>query len=576
MEKFRHLTLFAHQFYSNLIKPLDRKTVLLILILPFIRILILILTAMATPENYVFTPVGANDMFLILLMKSHEWNFQHPYFPEKTVFIDPILTSTFLYVSLGTLSYILHIDYFLFLILFEYFIGILYLLVFAFLIRYFIKSNEFTGILLAIVSPGILILPYFIELSGLPFFHYLRDSSVLLPISPLFATVNRSYIALSQLFGLIGIYFATKRRIIFSGIMTGLSSLFYPQIGFVFLLVSITYLIIDYKEKLEFNYHQFFRNAIFMIFLFILFSFPWITIYLMDPSFIDLYRKFHFTSEGNVTKLFAHYFFLLIFSFSIIFLTIFRARSSTIYKIQIIGIFLILFLFSLFSITGNTSFFMITLFILALSSISILILNNRNINKLEKLVILWFLLSFLFISIDSSYAPWNPSRILFTILFPLIILSYKFLSPKWLKTFILFGIFTIFVTTILYFIYGASLSPGSLDSHYWKKADYNSLQYLKSLPDAQSRVAVQGDLKIVVPYFTGKQSIPPEAFYYPDKPDKFDILFSNNVSYEEKLLSIKENKIKYILITNSLDNYTFLKRIHQDDENIIYIFNETY
>jgi hypothetical protein len=208
-------------------------------------------------------------------------------------------------------------------------------------------------------------------------------------------------------------------------------------------------------------------------------------------------------------------------------------------------------------------FYIEALFFAAVFAIGVIFFKREN--RTERFLILWLLLTLSIAIVNPAYIFWNPNRIIFLLIIPMAIVTYKFIPAK------LFLPIAIVFLLLWSFQMGLALYKGNEPDHpnYWSAGEFEALKFLNGLPDG--RIGAEDDkFSFSIPYYTGKKSLPPVSHYYPDTPGIYDTIFSDSADPKAKQDDILRYNLSYLIVSRSLDNYDFLTRIYEKNGIKIY------
>jgi len=245
------------------------------------------------PINYEFVGLTTDEAITFGLMNSPSMNFLNPWNIDKNenIFTTLSLTTPYIYVPLGMLAEAASITPLAMNAIAKIVFNIIFFLVAYNFLAVFTKRQN-TAMIIFILVSGISGILYFL---ALPF-----GKDVLNSIGNMFAYYEfekvtllhyQLYYNLPKITGMLAILFYSKNRVILSGFLLGLTTLFYPVYGFGFFVGIFIYAVIFSKKLMDLA-----KNIVKVGVITFIFLLPWTYMYLSNPAPFKLYSAEYFSS----------------------------------------------------------------------------------------------------------------------------------------------------------------------------------------------------------------------------------------------------------------------------------------
>lgn len=556
-----------------------KKWIILIFVLSLINPLNYLLFILYHPSDVTF--VGfSDDGLMISLMQAPARNFEDPWSIEgNSVFYNPIVGSTYLFILLGILPLIINIPIYTAFILYKFIFAFVYYIVAYNFMKFFIKDKKLlsTSFLLFLLSAGlggiIYILSFiFFNQEYLPVIGYAITSEFdeLGAQAHSLSHIPRLYYLIPEILTYLTLLaFATKRKIL-SGFLLGLTGLFYPMAAIISFFVLLIYFLTTNYEKNYLNLvNKIFVNFYIILIIAFIFFTPWLITYLQAPFYFNVIRSSAF---GNFPflKILVSYALTLPFAFYYLMkkrMPVFRNKWFLLSSFLILGLFTIeqiypysegsqLFnkLLISFSLLNTIKFvfnysFYIEVIVILYTFFVIFIIINSKIKGYEKFLFSWLVFFIIISGISPNYIGLFTSRFGSLILMPLSILAgYGIIEYSKKKKINYKNVLVLIVILSLPSLMGfnARLQKEGreigLPNVYLSNNDYNALLFLKS--QLKDRVFASEKISVFAPVYANQNAVFFSGRVHEYVNDYME--FFGNSSDERKSQILAKYKIKYV------------------------------
>ncbi|MBI2578450.1 MAG: hypothetical protein HYW26_01935 [Candidatus Aenigmarchaeota archaeon] len=239
-------------------------------------ILLIIVLSLTGPAhyalNYFFPPEGTvfvgytDDAYMLTLMKSWGNDFNDPWsFDGGKVWHNPLIGSTYLFLILGLIPWLLKINLYVAFVFFKFLFALIYYIVVYNLISVFVKDTNRRNIafVLFALSAGIGGIIYILarlifgptEYLGLIGYAFTREFDELGAVAHSLTHVFRLYYVIPETTAYLSLLFFINNRKLISGFFLGLTFLLYPMHAVSMAIVLLLYVVIKngfrVKETLQ-------------------------------------------------------------------------------------------------------------------------------------------------------------------------------------------------------------------------------------------------------------------------------------------------------------------------------------
>lgn len=519
--------------------------------LPEKKILILIvILSLVGPFNYAinyfFPPQGTvfvgytDDVYMLTLMKSWGANFNDPWgFHQYKIWENPLIGSTYLFLLLGIIPFLLKIDVYAAFIFFKFLFALIYYIIVYNLIAVFVKEKSHRNLAFVLfgLSAGIGGIIYIVArfLFGpsqyLPIIGYAftREFDELGAVAHSLTHTFRLYYVIPETLGYLSLLLMVKDRKILSGISLGLAFLFYPMHGLAFSIVLLLYSAVKNYDKISVMVRKIFSELLPVYSAAAPFLLAWILPYFFahDRSYFEA-TKLAFEGLPTINIVISFFFGLCLITYY------FYKRRPHVFPNSLLlilsGVIAVIFSFeNMYTLTLTSGLFrewssktgllkfieffaqhslIIEVAMIALSLILILALVKSKTDQKIKFLGSWIILFIVLSGLSPSNFGYivNPVRFAPSLIFPITLLAFYGLLEfarnfKIKPLFILSVVILLSLPSLAGYNYWVQKSARSSDAFY-AQDEYNALFFLENQPDGV--VFSSTRYGPYIPYYSGK------------------------------------------------------------------------
>ncbi|GFP25292.1 hypothetical protein HKBW3S25_00757, partial [Candidatus Hakubella thermalkaliphila] len=574
--------------------------------------LILYLT---TPSGYGFTwGWFGDDGILLSLMRSVENNLICLWASQDkvSVFAVPGLTSPYIYVPLGYISYFLRIPYQATMIVSGLIARFVLLIVIFFFLSEFVSREKvkifylvytltsgFGGLIFflstVVSNPASLLEPRHPFYGFMATINYeLFEGVGLVPIT----MMNRLYYLLPMILGLVGLIFLKKHfdsskvpLLLFSGLLYAVTFLFYPIYGISFSLISLIYGLTRLVSGEKQHVMEYLKKYSILFSLAVVGLIPWIITLIYNRKMLDLYSAIA-SSRARITPLFLSLCLLLIFVFYDFF---YQTRNRKILAAILVSIVsLIFYELSMLHYLNREMWdfwpgFMVQIFafvrryykygfiLLTLAGLYLLpnFLRNTRLKDLEYSFFYVALSVFFILSILPKMLLYNfnMARFMHFLWLPLSILAsngiLKVSGKNWIRNAVLAMVITISSFSFFFYsVFFITFPHQRVSPTYYRTEELEAMNYLQKKP--MGTVLSSERIAYYLPFFSNKFSLlggEQIVVGLDKKKQDYERFFNWRTQSKERLEILNRYHIDYVFVSKEDIDQEVFDRL--DDEKFL-------
>ncbi len=594
---------------------------LLILVMSLLSPLQYVILYLFPPQGMVFNGMGTDDAMYFTAIKSYEFGFQSPLIIkgddiDGSIFYNPAFGPVYIMLPLGMIHFLFGIEPLVIFIVFKFLSSVLFLAISYFLIKNLSENKRETNITFFVfaVTAGLGGFLYML-------FRLLTDPSQLLAPFSLFGfgigvyRIIDMYYSLPFATSFLAFLLFIKNRHILSGILIGMTVLFYPLYAFVIFLTILLYAVL----------HKKIASILSIILISLPFAFIWAYPYIRQPMLFKEYSSMLRVLSGhNLPSIFIG------FGMAALFLTyeIYRKMNpkrnlhigkkiyllSWLAAILLISVsqisqsywvtmdatvnrmFMGLNLIGLLNFINSYSLLFELPFFILLSKFTLDVLAKRkSFDSKYFFIVSWFILIVFLAMAPLKYVPWVPVKISAFLALPISYIAaggiIRFSKDS--DAVIKLALISILVFSLpsLFFFYlfeqnvARSVNTEGIpkaNDYFYTISDHEAMKFLQSRPFGT--VLASGEIGSYIPVYSGKKTLlvgtnrSDIIYKFSEKYDNFKSFYSSSADDAKRLSIIDNYNITYIFYGAfemeigelNAERLEFLEKIYENGGTYIY------